>query len=137
MANERKLTYDRPSIGRSPLSKRDTHIGYSEDKQNVQLSPIPTLKGYEKTDGVLSYSIICVISGGERKEKRFLGELVHQKNLHSLRVVFLSKDGQGLQPYQMQKELGKIQKTGQLSIEGQNYRLDIMAKVYLLIDVVE
>lgn len=135
MANERKLTYDRPSIGRSLQPKRMTRIEHSENKQNVQLSTFPILKGYEKTDGVLSYSIICVISGGERKEKLFLEELIHQKNLHSLRIAFLSKDKQGLQPYQMQKEWTEIQKTGKFSIAGQNYRLDSMDKVYLLSDV--
>lgn len=61
------------------------------------------MKGYEKTDGILSYSIICVISGGERKEKDFLRELIRQKELHSLSVAFVSKKEQGLQPYQMQE----------------------------------
>lgn len=61
------------------------------------------MKGYEKTDGILSYSIISVISGGERKEKDFLRELIRQKELHSLRVAFVSKKKQGLQPYQMQE----------------------------------
>ena len=137
MANRRKLTYNRPSIGRSLLPKRDTRIEHSENKQNVLLNPIPTLKGYEKTDGILSYSIICVISGGERKEKMFLDELIRHKNLHSLRIAFLSKDGQGLQPDQMQEKWEKIQSVGEFNIEGKIYHLDTTDKVFLLSDVDE
>ena len=37
------------------------------EDNDVTLSSVVTdrLKGYEKTDGVMSYSIVCVISGGE------------------------------------------------------------------------
>ena len=34
--------------------------------------------------------------------KDFLLELIKQRELNSLRVVFMSEKGQGLQPYQMQ-----------------------------------
>lgn len=137
MENKRKLTYDRPSIGRSLLPKRNTHIEHSENKQNVQLRSVPTLKGYEKTDGVLSYNIICVISGGERKEKMFLDELIRHKNLHSLRIAFISKDGQGLQPNQMLEKWEGIQSAGEFNIGEKIYYLDSTDKVFLLSDVDE
>ena len=43
------------------------------------------------------------------REKDFLRELIRQKELHSLRVAFVSKEGQGLQPYQMQAIWSAIQ----------------------------
>lgn len=36
--------------------------------------------------------------------KDFLLELIKQRELNSLRVVFMSEKGQGLQPYQMQEK---------------------------------
>lgn len=86
---------------------------------------------------MLSYSIVCVISGGERKEKDFLRELIRQKELHSLRVAFVSKEGQGLQPYQMQAIWSAIQQSGEVSLTNQHYQLDEMDKVFLLSDVDE
>ena len=57
---------------------------------------------YRKTEGVLSTSLIFVLSGGEKRERDFLLELIRQRELHSLKVAFMSEKGQGLQPYQMQ-----------------------------------
>lgn len=59
---------------------------------------------YQKPEGILSTSLIFVLSGGEKKEKDFLRELIKQRELNSLRVVFMSEKGQGLQPYQMQEK---------------------------------
>ena len=137
MIDKRILTYSRQSKGLSLNPKRNIQIGHLDEKQNVQISSVRTLKGYEKTDGVLSYNIICVISGGEQKEKVFLHELVYQKNLNSLRVAFLSEEKQGLQPYQMQEKWVEIQKTRRFVIAGQEYYLDDMDQVYLLSDVDE
>ncbi|WP_418817818.1 RloB family protein [Paraprevotella clara] len=99
--------------------------------------PVRVLKGYEKTDGTLSYSIVCVISGGERKEKDFLRELIRQKELRSLRVAFVSKEGQGLQPYQMEAIWAAIRQSGEVALANQHYQLDEMDKVFLLSDVDE
>lgn len=55
---------------------------------------------YQKPEGILSTSLIFVLSGG----KDFLLELIKQRELNSLRVVFMSEKGQGLQPYQMQEK---------------------------------
>lgn len=56
---------------------------------------------YQKPEGILSTSLIFVLSGGG---KDFLLELIKQRELNSLRVVFMSEKGQGLQPYQMQEK---------------------------------
>ena len=76
------------------------------EDNDVTLSSVVTdrLKGYEKTDGVMSYSIVCVISGGEKRERVFLQTLIRQQDIYSLRVAFVSKERQGLQPYQMQEK---------------------------------
>ena len=102
MPTDRKLTYGRRTRELSLLPQPQS-VAESQEKPNENNNTtIHSLKGYEKTEGILSYSIICVISGGERKEKDFLRELIRQKELHSLRVAFVSKKEQGLQPYQMQ-----------------------------------
>lgn len=137
MATKRELTYSRQKKDLDLNPERRTDIEHLDEKQSAHFGSFPALKGYEKTDGVLSYNIICVISGGERKERLFFRELIRQKNLHSLRVAFLSKEGQGLQPYQMQKEWLEIQNTGHVTITGQHFQLDAMDKVYLLSDVDE
>ena len=92
---------------------------------------------YQKPEGILSTSLIFVLSGGEKKEKDFLRELIKQRELNSLRVVFMSEKVQGLQPYQMQEKWEQIQLTGEIKIESQLFQLDTMNKVFLLSDVDE
>lgn len=69
--------------------------------------------------------------------KDFLLELIKQRELNSLRVVFMSEKVQGLQPYQMQEKWEQIQLTGEIKIESQLFQLDTMDKVFLLSDVDE
>lgn len=137
MATEKKLSYERitRNFDLQPNLRKDT-----EPSKTIASTPIvssPALKGYEKTEGTFSYSIVCIISGGERKERDFLRELIRQKELHSLRVAFLSKKGQGLQPYQMQDKWSEIQSSGEFDIDGNRFCLDAMDKVFLLSDVDE
>lgn len=133
------------------LSKLTYTKGTSElvPRESVQESPVESAKGaipleipmvspaYQKLDGVLSSNLVFVLSGGEKKEKDFLRELIKQRELHSLKVAFMSKKGQGMQPYQMQTQWLEIQKVGRFMIEGQPYHLDTMDKVFLLSDVDE
>lgn len=117
----------KPNEGKFPIMDTD-----------VTLSAAPNqLKGYEKADGVMSYSIVCVISGGEKRERDFMLALIRQQDLHSLRVAFISKEGQGLQPYQMQEKWEEIQRTKIVSINNRTFHLDDMDKVFLLSDVDE
>lgn len=111
MATEKKLSYERitRNFDLQPNLRKDTEP--SKTIASTSIVSSPALKGYEKTEGTFSYSIVCIISGGERKERDFLRELIRQKELHSLRVAFLSKKGQGLQPYQMQDKWVKIVNT--------------------------
>lgn len=137
MPTDRKLTYGRRTRELSLLPQPQSVAESQEKPNDNNNATIHSLKGYEKTEGILSYSIICVISGGERKEKDFLRELIRQKELHSLRVAFVSKKEQGLQPYQMQEIWSTIQRTGIVALSNQHYQLDAMDKVFLLSDVDE
>ena len=54
---------------------------------------------YQKPEGILSTSLIFVLSGGKG-----FSSGIEQRELNSLTVVFMSEKGQGLQPYQMQEK---------------------------------
>ncbi len=92
---------------------------------------------YQKPEGERSTSLIFVLSGGEKKEKDFLKELIKKKTIRSLRVAFMSKKNQGLQPYQMQQKWQEILEKGQFKIDDHPFNLDKMDKVFLLSDVDE
>lgn len=72
MPTDRKLNYGRwtRELDLQPQSPAVAEV--PAQPSEVGAMPVRALKGYEKTDGTLSYSIVCVISGGERKEKDFL-----------------------------------------------------------------
>ena len=111
MPSGKKLSYIRQNKALDLLPKSGEEIVLNRESDVTSSVAPRQLKGYEKTDGVMSYSIICVISGGEKRERDFLKTLIRQKDLRSLRVAFISKEGQGLQPYQMQEQWEEIQKT--------------------------
>ena len=137
MPSSKKLSYKRQNKALDLLpNPREEIVLNRESDVTSSVAPCQ-LKGYEKTDGVMSYSIICVISGGEKRERDFLKTLIRQKDLRSLRVAFISKEGQGLQPYQMQEQWEEIQKTKTIAIDDRTFQLDEMDKVFLLSDVDE
>lgn len=117
------------------VKEKSTSANESEIASNSK--PFHRIKGYEKTDGTMSYSIVCVISGGEKRERDFLKALIRQKDLYSLRVAFVSKEGQGLQPYQMQKMWKEVQRSKTVAFSNMAIELDEMDKVFLLTDVDE
>lgn len=130
MTINRKLSYSKTSkeFDLNPEKNSEIKIQTSNESSNFK-----SLEGYEKTDGELSYSIMLVISGGEKRERNFLKEL--EKNSHSLRVKFISKDQQGLNPEQMQKEWEKIKKDNRFEFNGSTHTLLDDDKVYLVSDV--
>ena len=137
MPSSKKLSYKRQNKALDLLPNPREEIVLNRESDVISSLAPRQLKGYEKTDGVMSYSIICVISGGEKRERDFLKTLIRQKDLHSLRVAFISKEGQGLQPYQMQEQWEEIQNTKTIAIDERNFQLDEMDKVFLLSDVDE
>lgn len=92
---------------------------------------------YQKPEGILSSSLVFVISGGEKREAAFLRELIMKQDLRSLRVVFMSQEEQGLQPYQMQEKWREIQSSREIKADAQSYHLEDMDQVFLLSDVDE
>ena len=68
MPTDRKLTYGRRTRELDLQSQSPSLAEVPAQPSEAGAMPVRTLKGYEKTDGTLSYSIVCIISGGERKE---------------------------------------------------------------------
>lgn len=85
----------------------------------------------------MSPVLVFVLSGGETRERNILKVLIRQKELRALRVLFLSEQNQGLQPYQMQEKWQSVRREKQLEIDGQTYHLYDIDKVFLLSDVDE
>lgn len=133
-----KLTYSKEDSKRTP-AETPSHELIAESKEDsgtsVVVKKVPT--AYRKEEGTLSTSLVFVISGGEKREKDFLRELIRQRELQSLRVAFMSEKGQGLQPYQMQSRWNEIKSAGFFKIDSQVYNLDTTDKVFLLSDVDE
>ncbi|MCI7465907.1 MAG: RloB family protein [Bacteroidales bacterium] len=132
-----KLTYSKDSPRKTlkkanflPPAKRET-----ESKPLVNQRYIP--QSYSKADGVLSPHLVFVLSGGEKRERDFLSKLIQQREIRSLRVVFMSEKQQGLQPFQMQEMWKEIQSAGKFKAKGQTYHLEDIDKVFLLSDVDE
>lgn len=130
-----KLKYFKTSPSVSP---RNVDAGVMPEKTDAHKSLRVNLHpSYAKEDGVLSTALVLVLSGGTKRESDFLRELRTQRSLHSLRVLFVSKDGQGLNPRQMQQRWAEIQNSKAFDIDGQTFRLGDMDKVFLLSDVDE
>lgn len=92
---------------------------------------------YQKGESFRTPALIFIISGGEKREKDILKVLIKEEKVRALRVLFLSKENQGLQPYQMQERWQAIRQSGEFKINSQVYHLDKMDKVFLLTDVDE
>ncbi len=131
-----KLTYSKSELRRGVCEPTPKHPMRSKecDEGLKGLKMLPT---YSKPDGMLSTGLVFVLSGGEKREKDFLRELIRQREPHSLRVAFMSEKGQGLQPYQMQEKWKEIQSAGVFMIDSRIYHLDAADKVFLLSDVDE
>ena len=98
-----KFTYSKKDSRLTPKSL--VHQSITQNKENCQVYETSGVSSaYQKPEGILSTSLIFVLSGGEKKEKDFLRELIKQRELNSLRVVFMSEKVQGLQPYQRQEK---------------------------------
>ena len=111
MTNKRVLTYSRGSKNIELEKERKFETALPIEKLRGQTVGVSSpIKGYEKHDGILSYSIICVISGGTVRERTFLVELEKKHAFRSLAVIFRSseeKDG-GLTPKMMLHEYEKV-----------------------------
>lgn len=131
-----KLSYSKGDSELTPKnSSHEDSVKVSNEDSSPIISEIPS--AYRKEEGKLSTSLVFVLSGGEKREKDFLMELIKQRYIHSLRVAFMSEEGQGLQPYQMDERWKEIQSAGEFKIGVQLFHLNTTDKVYLLSDVDE
>lgn len=92
---------------------------------------------YKKEDGVLSYSLICVISGGTDRERTFLNELEKKHTFKSVDVIFFStqKGVGGLTPKMMQIAYENICKDGYFTISGRTVKIESVDAIYMFTDV--
>lgn len=100
-----------------------------------EANPLPP--AYRKEDGHLSYSLICVISGGTRRERTFLVELEKKHTFKSLEILFVSSvdDEGGLTPRMMQAAYEYISAEGCIRMPGRLVRLETVDEIYMLTDV--
>lgn len=134
---DRKLTYKKQS-GKAALQEEKHHAAAqpptasSINNANAQIPPT-----YTKGDGVLSYSLICVISGGTVRERTFLNELEKKHTFNRVDVMFIStKAGEGgLTPKMMQSEYEHICNNGVISMPNRTVKLDAVDIVYMFTDV--
>ena len=116
------------------LPLHESEEGGEEAKLTTEVNVSPD---YRKPESTLSPVLVFVLSGGETRERNILKVLIRQKELRALRVLFLSEQNQGLQPYQMQEKWQSVHRAKQLEIDGQTYHLYDIDKVFLLSDVDE
>ncbi len=116
------------------LPLHESEEGGEEAKLTTEVNVSPD---YRKPESTLSPVLVFVLSGGETRERNILKVLIRQKELRALRVLFLSEQNQGLQPYQMQEKWQSVRRAKQLEIDGQTYHLYDIDKVFLLSDVDE
>lgn len=137
MLSNRRLSYTKDSGTHElePLRQIGSNGADEVIAHSVITSDLPSV--YSKSDGTLPYDLVFVISGGTTRERDFLKVLINGKGLSSLRVVFISKEGQGLHPVQMQEKWKHIRASGIIETDIQNFQLDEMDKVFLLTDVDE
>ena len=114
---------------------RQTNVGDSETNNVIIASNVS--QNYQKGDSFREPSLIFIISGGEKREKDFLKELISGKKSSVLKALFLSKERQGLLPDKMQEQWQKIRKEGKFIIDDQTYYLEKIDEVLLLSDVDE
>lgn len=135
---DRKLVYEKQNGTRDiekelPKSPQVPHESIEQTTEPQMHIP----SAYRKEDGVLSYSLICVISGGTDRERVFLNELVKKRTFKSVDIIFVStKNGDGgLTPRMMQSAYQTICKNGLLEVCGRTVKLDSVDTIYMFTDV--
>lgn len=135
---DRKLVYEKQEGTRvieEVVPKPPQVPPESFEKTTEPPTHIPS--AYRKEDGVLSYSLICVISGGTERERVFLNELVRKRTFRSVDVIFVSTEngGGGLTPKMMQAAYLDICKGGRIEACGRTVELDSVDTIYMFTDV--
>ena len=136
MASDNLSYQKRP--GRAPLRKPVAVVPNKPPRQETTGIRTPYSESHEKGKAVLVPAIVYVLSGGTTREKVYFRALKNDNILSScVQVLFQSKEGQGLQPFQMDEIWQQGRKRGKITVEGKKYRLSNIDKVFLVTDVDE
>ena len=134
---DRKLTYKKLPGTRALAHELAQKESLPNNPENAPDSTVQIPSAYKKEDGTMSYSLICVISGGTGRERIFLSELEKKHTFKKVNVVFVStKDGEGgLTPKMMFSEFERICKNGTIYTSGRRVKLDSVDIIYMFTDV--
>lgn len=134
---DRKLTYKKLPGTRALAHELAQKESLPNNPENAPVSTVQIPSAYKKEDGTMSYSLICVISGGTGRERIFLSELEKKHTFKKVNVVFVStKDGEGgLTPKMMFSEFERICKNGTIYTSGRRVKLDSVDVIYMFTDV--
>lgn len=134
---DRKLTYKKLPGTRALAHELAQKESLHNNPENAPDSTVQIPSAYKKEDGTMSYSLICVISGGTGRERIFLSELEKKHTFKKVNVVFVStKDGEGgLTPKMMFSEFERICKNGTIYTSGRRVKLDSVDVIYMFTDV--
>ena len=134
---DRKLTYKKLPGTRALAHELAQKESLPNNPENAPDSTVQIPSAYKKEDGTMSYSLICVISGGTGRERIFLSELEKKHTFKKVNVVFVStKDGEGgLTPKMMFSEFVRICKNGTIYTLGRRVKLDSVDVIYMFTDV--
>ena len=134
---DRKLTYKKQSGAKTLEVKHPNKNAPPQVVTSTPNSYVQIPSAYKKEDGVLSYGLICVISGGTKRECTFLNELEKKHTFKGVNVIFVStKEGEGgLTPWMMQSAYEEICKDGIIKMSGRTVKLDTVDVVYMFTDV--
>lgn len=135
---DRKLVYKKQTGTRELEEERTNSQNYSlQVSKDIPDFTLQIPSAYKKDDGVLSFSLICVISGGTVRERAFLNELEKKHTFKSVNVIFVSteKDGGGLTPKMMMDKYDEIAKDGNIKISGRMVKMESVDIIYMFTDV--
>lgn len=138
MDKKRTLTYTKSSGFRKIVVQKE--LAREDSADNDRVATIPAVvppRSYRKEEGVLSYGLYCVISGGTVREKTFLSEVECKHSFRNLEVIFVSSKANegGLTPKMMLEKYHEITSDGILQLSGRNVHLDMVDKIYMFTDV--
>jgi len=90
--------------------------------------------GYTKEPSRISPDLFLIISGGEKREKDFFMSIGYHFHM-CVKLLFISKKGQGLTPAQMERCWEQIKESGNVIIDDFDIPLEEFDKTFLITDV--
>lgn len=143
----KKLLYEKTVEPSRSLQEAKRYVLTSNE--GIHLGPgdlsLQVLPGYIKDDGERSSMLFVIVSGGEKREKRYFNSLICDK-YRALEVCFVSPQGEksgkntlphlGSSPDDIKTYWGEIYKDGILRVpKGKEYSLSQIDRVFFLTDL--